>query len=170
MVKEDTGVYYNLYYNAVGETEIAAAKEAAQGVASFEQEKNTVYILAAQGDEYNTLYLFNPDGTHQKIADNCVQFFINAETSDVVLITADSQQEQLETVTAQIYKDGETEAIDNDINYKFFNVKGSRFAYITGYRESAAAETENTGGEFKIYNGEKTKTIDSEVTGIVDFN
>ncbi len=170
LVKDKDGIYYSLYYSAVGETEISAPKEAAQGVASFEQEKNAIYALTAQGYEYNTLYLFNSDGTNQKIADNCVQFFTNDETSDVILITADAQQEQLETVTALIYKDGETETIDDGINYKYFTVKGSRFAYITGYNESAEAESETSGGEFKIYNGEKVKTIDSGVTGIVDFN
>lgn len=170
-VKTENEIYSNLYYTSVGDQALAQEKEAAQGVVSFEQINNSLYVLTAQGDEHNSLYLFGPDGSYNKITDNCVQYFADEKSQNVVALTADAQQESLSTVTALVYTDGETEVIDSGIDYRFFTVKGERFAYLTEFADSAATETDVAkGGEMKIYNGEKIKEIDSGVTAIVDFN
>ena len=170
-VKEKDSVYYTLYYTAVGDQQLSQAQQVAQGVVSVEQDNQILYVTATQGDELNSLYIFISDGTYQKVTDNCVQFFNDTETGSLIILTADSTQESLQTVTASVYKDGEIQAIDSDIDYRYVSVKGNHIAYITGYKDTEVSANKITsGGELKIYNGEKVKTIDSDVTAITEFN
>ena len=77
----------------------------------------------------------------------------------------------MQTVTASVYKDGEIQTIDSDIDYRYVSVKGNHIAYITDYKDTEVSANKITsGGELKIYNGEKVKTIDSDVTAITEFN
>ena len=170
-VKAEDEVHCNLYYSEVGDKEIKAEKEVAQGVTTYESSGNKIFVSVAQSDEHNTLYAFYPDGTHKKIADNCVQYFENDKKSKIIALTADKDQDTLQTVDIVIYENNETENIDSNVDYRYFIVKNDRFAYIKDYQITAATEAEiQSGGEMKIYNGEKVKTIDANVTEIVDFN